>query len=63
VSETTEETGKDPLFAEKCPECGGPTLRGFGLMGGGYGPYVFCASEVDAQCDWMFKRQEKVGDE
>lgn len=27
---------------EKCPHCGGPTEVGFGLAGGGYGPYTFC---------------------
>lgn len=32
---------------ERCPHCGGPTQVGFGLAGGGYGPYTYCdACEV-----------------
>jgi hypothetical protein len=27
---------------EKCPHCGGLTKNGFGLAGGGYGPYTYC---------------------
>lgn len=27
---------------EKCPHCGGKTEVGFGLAGGGYGPYTYC---------------------
>lgn len=27
---------------ERCPHCGGETQVGFGLAGGGYGPYMFC---------------------
>lgn len=26
-----------------CPSCGGQTEVGFGLAGGGYGPYTFCS--------------------
>lgn len=25
-----------------CPTCGGKTDSGFGLAGGGFGPYAFC---------------------
>lgn len=28
--------------SEKCPHCDKPTIVGFGLAGGGYGPYTFC---------------------
>ncbi len=27
---------------EPCPHCGGKTEVGFGLAGGGYGPYTYC---------------------
>ncbi len=26
-----------------CPECGGVLEDGFGLAGGGYGPYEYCS--------------------
>ncbi len=26
----------------KCPTCGAETEIGFGLAGGGYGPYTYC---------------------
>jgi ssDNA-binding Zn-finger/Zn-ribbon topoisomerase 1 len=26
----------------KCPDCGGATMSGFGLAGGGYGVYDYC---------------------
>ncbi len=45
------------LNAQVCPVCNGPTQRGFGLMGGGYGPYVACASADD--CYWYYKEQEE----
>ncbi len=41
---------------EKCPKCGEPTLPGFGLMGGGYGPYVVCETD---NCDFFAKRQSE----
>lgn len=44
-------------WPEKCPECGGPLSFGYGLMGGGIGPYVLC---VDDDCDWMEKRPEEL---
>jgi hypothetical protein len=25
-----------------CPHCGGKTVTGFGLGGGGFGPYTYC---------------------
>lgn len=27
---------------ECCPQCGGGLATGFGLAGGGFGPYTFC---------------------
>ena len=29
----------------RCPECDGPLIIGFGLAGGGYGAYEYCAAE------------------
>lgn len=26
----------------RCPHCGGPTVDGFGLAGGGFGVYTYC---------------------
>lgn len=26
----------------RCPKCAGETTEGFGLAGGGYGPYTYC---------------------
>lgn len=38
-----------PVF---CPSCGKPTEQGFGLAGGGYGPYCFCS---DDNCNFFAK--------
>lgn len=35
-----------------CPKCGEPTGDGFGLAGGGYGPYTYCTSDA---CDYFDK--------
>lgn len=45
----------DGLAQLTCPKCGGETLHGFGLMGGGYGPYVVC--DGDPGCSWFYKTQ------
>jgi hypothetical protein len=37
---------------EKCPRCGSWITPGFGLMGGGFGPYWFCNND---DCDWFRK--------
>ena len=29
----------------RCPTCGGELAAGFGLAGGGYGPYEYCPAE------------------
>lgn len=42
-------------WPEKCPDCGGPLELGYGAMGGGMGPYVFCLAD---NCQWWLKRQE-----
>ena len=48
------------LGQEKCPKCGEETANGFGLMGGGYGSYVFCLGD---HCGWFYKEQSKDGAE
>lgn len=48
--------GKGVLDYEKCPKCGAKTETGYGLMGGGCGPYVFCTVDT---CDWMYKEQDE----
>lgn len=40
---------------ERCPECGAATILGFGLAGGGYGPYVVCD-----ECDFSSPRLRLV---
>lgn len=44
------------VLPEICPKCGAITDFGFGLAGGGYGPYVACESD---DCDFFAKRQSK----
>lgn len=41
---------------EVCPKCGTETIFGFGMAGGGYGPYVACDSDT---CDFFAKRQSQ----
>jgi hypothetical protein len=43
---------------EKCPKCGSWIGFGFGLMGGGYGPYKFCQAD---NCNWLW--QEVLADD
>ncbi len=43
-----------------CPKCGGALVDGFGLMGGGYGPYAFCDGD---DCDYFVKYRCADGDE
>lgn len=38
----------------KCPECGYELIEGFGLMGGGYGPYWACDRDT---CSYFYKEQ------
>jgi ribosomal protein S27AE len=37
-----------------CPRCGASLWHGFGLAGGGYGPYSSCTSD---ECDFFTKKQ------
>lgn len=34
--------GQVGAMGDKCPKCLGPLEMGFGLAGGGYGPYTYC---------------------
>lgn len=38
-----------------CPKCGAELEMGYGLAGGGMGPYVFCSNE---DCDYFVKFQD-----
>lgn len=38
-----------------CPKCGFELKMGFGLAGGGYGPYEYC---TNPHCDQFTKWQE-----
>ncbi len=40
-----------------CGDCGGQLAQGFGLMGGGYGIYVFCT-----ECEFFAKHNEELED-
>jgi hypothetical protein len=41
---------KDP-----CPKCGTQVIYGYGLMGGGIGPYRLCPND---DCDFFEKTQD-----
>jgi hypothetical protein len=46
-----------------CPKCGGELTYGFGLCGGGYGPYELCLTD---NCDYFAKgedREDMPGDD
>lgn len=43
---------RQPVNGNKCPDCGSELEAGFGLMGGGYGPYWGC--DV---CPYFYKEQ------
>ena len=51
----------DGMDAKHCPRCGSTTISGFGLMGGGYGPYVVCSNDneeaTNIRCGWFYKEQ------
>jgi hypothetical protein len=55
VSGDSEELEELELIIVRCPKCGGPTATGYGLMGGGLGPYTFCLEDA---CTWMDKQQD-----
>lgn len=46
------------LTPEQCPKCGGPVVQGYGLAGGGIGPYRYCESDTD--CDFFEKEPERL---
>lgn len=40
-----------------CPKCGSRTIFGFGLAGGGVGPYVMCDGPLgQGECDFFLKK-------
>jgi hypothetical protein len=39
-----------------CPKCGGELTFGYGLMGGGCGPYELC---MEDGCDYFYKQQDE----
>jgi hypothetical protein len=51
----------DGLDQKTCPKCGAETVVSFGLLGGGYGPYVICAGrhvevgDDTPDCNWFYK--------
>lgn len=44
-----------PRVYNPCPKCGCELEIGFGLAGGGFGPYEYCSNE---RCDHFIKWQE-----
>ena len=46
------EGGGETPSGPPCPKCGEETADGFGLAGGGYGPYTYCTSDA---CDYFDK--------
>lgn len=44
----------------KCPKCGAELEFGYGLAGGGIGPYEYCHGE---DCDYFSKTQDTEDDE
>ena len=43
------------MSAGLCPKCNSELEMGYGLAGGGIGPYVYCSNE---QCDYFEKFQD-----
>lgn len=44
------------VYLGACPKCGAELLGGYGLAGGGMGPYKLCASDA---CDYFEKKQDE----
>jgi hypothetical protein len=38
-----------------CPKCGADLAHGYGLAGGGMGPYTYCEND---SCDYFVKAQD-----
>ena len=51
MSDGLEDNGEP----EACPKCGEPLICGYGLMGGGMGPYTLCEND---ECDYFHKTQD-----
>lgn len=52
VATTLAEIHKLSEEGARCPECGDGLLPGFGMLGGGYGPYVVCNA---SECGFLRK--------
>jgi len=56
-----EHDGKLGPMPPSCPKCGGKVSFGFGLAGGGYGPYYMCMGDDEENfgegCDWFVKER------
>lgn len=48
------------LHRQQCPDCGVDLETGFGLAGGGYGPYLYCPSET---CGKYFEKFQEMPDD
>jgi hypothetical protein len=46
LAATDEQKQSQAPLLDICPHCGGQTEHGFGLAGGGYGVYAFCADDA-----------------
>lgn len=46
------------IDVDVCPKCGAGVIHGYGLMGGGMGPWVIC--ETDS-CTFFMKEQDLEG--
>jgi len=42
VAATAEELSELTKDGMRCPKCGDELIAGFGLLGGGYGPWIVC---------------------
>lgn len=57
-----QEKQKDEPLPNICPKCGSETMFGYGLAGGGMGPYVMCDGPDEGTCDFFMKKQDKDGE-
>lgn len=54
-SKTEAGTTVEEIKTDTCPQCGDEVAGGYGLAGGGMGPYVFCLND---DCDYFVKQEE-----